>query len=622
MTGVQTCALPISGIKLPDLKLALPDIDLDWGSLTLPELLLSLPRLNISGLSIDIDYARLLPAWPNVSLPNLSNWFKSNPSAAGSTGGLSLNLDWAKLSLPELLISLPKLNLPGFDLGLLGFGGLPSFSSASLSKLPLIGSLVDDLPFKFNFNDDGFSIYGQLGIKYQDNFTLSGNFGLDKNNTAGTISFLGQDAIAKLQVGEYGIGAQGADVALVLESTGFALEAKGELYAQLADYVKLSADEASVQINTTGKSYTGKVVTVGDPADGGLSYTFGTLANGTRAVAVTNANLVISDFVRISGNLAASDSTANFSVRSSAGATSTITGAKVLAFGGSDLSAFAGNGASSQKLGLQIGDLDFGLAFITETLAAGSTATARSWTALKANAGRIDAAMLAASLGVSAAGSVPHTTLGVQLEGEERDPGHFAGHINVVNTSPGPVDRNLLPMVRLASAFSTDLSSLVLDRLDIALGGGQLSGTARLDPHRASLDLRAAGINLRTLYSTLRETSLAGPLTMELEGARQVARGELQQEGFSLAFDASKAGERLDLRSFRAQAQGGEASGSGTVWLRRTAEATISLALARLDPSRFGDYPTGTLNGTALVEARLGGGAERRIAGQIGRAHV
>ena len=191
-------------------------------------------------------------------------------------------------------------------------------------------------------------------------------------------------------------------------------------------------------------------------------------------------------------------------------------------------------------------------------------------TALKANAGRIDAAMLAASLGVSAAGSVPHTTLGVQLEGEERDPGHFAGHINVVNTSPGPVDRNLLPMVRLASAFSTDLSSLVLDRLDIALGGGQLSGTARLDPHRASLDLRAAGINLRTLYSTLRETSLAGPLTMELEGARQVARGELQQEGFSLAFDASKAGERLDLRSFRAQAQGGEASGSGTVWLRRT----------------------------------------------------
>ncbi|MFZ9463982.1 MAG: hypothetical protein ACO262_10270, partial [Vulcanococcus sp.] len=270
----------LSGIKLPDLKLALPDIDLDWGNLTLPALLLSLPRLNIAGLSIDVDYARLLPAWPNVSLPNLGQWFKSNPSAAGSTGGLSLNLDWGKLSLPELLISLPKLNLPGFDLGLLGFGGLPNFSSASLSSLPLVGSLVDDLPFKFNFNDDGFSIYGQLGIKYQDNFTLSGNFGLDKNNTAGTISFLGQDATAKLQVGEYGIGAQGAAVALVLESTGFALEAKGELFAQLADFVQLSADEAKVQLNTTGKDYTGKVVTVGDPADGGLTYPFGALTNG------------------------------------------------------------------------------------------------------------------------------------------------------------------------------------------------------------------------------------------------------------------------------------------------------------------------------------------------------
>ncbi|NCW86417.1 MAG: hypothetical protein EBV69_10135, partial [Oxalobacteraceae bacterium] len=131
------------------------------------------------------------------------------------------------------------------------------------------------------------------------------------------------------------------------------------------------------------------MVTVGDPADGGLTYTFGALTNGMRGVSLTNANLAISDFVRISGNLTATDSTSNFSVRSSAGATSTISGAKVLAFGGSDLSAFAGNGASAQKLGLQIGDLDFGLAFITETLAAGSTATARSWTALKANAGQI-----------------------------------------------------------------------------------------------------------------------------------------------------------------------------------------------------------------------------------------
>ncbi|MBU6280145.1 MAG: hypothetical protein KGN78_12970, partial [Actinomycetales bacterium] len=379
----------LSGIKLPDLKLALPDIDLDWANLTLPELLLSLPRLNIAGLSIDIDYARLLPAWPNVSLPNLGDWFKSNPTGAGATGGLSLNLDWSKLSLPELLISLPKLNLPGFDLGLLGFGGLPSFNSASLSKLPLIGSLIDDLPFKFNFNDDGFSIYGQLGIQYQDNFTLSGTFGLDKNTPAGTISFLAQDATAKLQVGEYGLGAQGADVALVLEASGFALEAKGELYAQFADFVKLSADTAAVRINTTGKDYTGTVVTVGDPADGGLTHTFGTLTNGTRGVALTNASLSISDFVRISGNVDATDTTSNVTARATNGTTSALTGAKVLTFGGSNLSAFAGNGATSQKLGLEIGDLDFALAFITETLSAGSTATARSWAALKANAGNI-----------------------------------------------------------------------------------------------------------------------------------------------------------------------------------------------------------------------------------------
>jgi len=54
----------LSGIKLPDLKLALPDIDLDWANLTLPELLLSLPRLNISR---TVDRHRLRAALAGVA---------------------------------------------------------------------------------------------------------------------------------------------------------------------------------------------------------------------------------------------------------------------------------------------------------------------------------------------------------------------------------------------------------------------------------------------------------------------------------------------------------------------------------------------------------------------------
>ncbi|NDB19120.1 MAG: hypothetical protein EB027_07680, partial [Actinobacteria bacterium] len=327
--------------------------------------------------------------------------------------------------------------------------------SASLSKLPLIGSLVDDLPFKFNFNEDGFSIYGQLGIRYQDNFTLSGNFGLDRNTASGTISFLAQDATARLMVGDYGLGAQGASVALVLEPVGFALEARGELFTQLSDFVKLSADEVAVQLNTTGKVYTGTAVTIGT-----MSHTFGSLGIGARGVSITGAQLAIGDFVRVSGNLAASDQATDFTLRANNGTSTTLTGAKVLRIGGSNLSAFAGNGAGSARMGLQISDLDFGLALVTESLPSGSTATARSWVALKGSVG-----------GISVVGvdqltlSAQTLTLEINRAAADGSLLDFAAAPLVINTGGGDVNLNFAAsegaLLRVAGNLTLSVAGFV-----------------------------------------------------------------------------------------------------------------------------------------------------------------
>jgi hypothetical protein len=62
----------------------------------------------------------------------------------------------------------------------------------------------------------------------------------------------------------------------------------------------------------------------------------------------------------------------------------------LLTIGGSGIDAFAGiNGGTDNAIGLNLTEVDFGLALMTEVLAEGSTATARSFSTLKANAGSV-----------------------------------------------------------------------------------------------------------------------------------------------------------------------------------------------------------------------------------------
>jgi translocation and assembly module TamB len=207
---------------------------------------------------------------------------------------------------------------------------------------------------------------------------------------------------------------------------------------------------------------------------------------------------------------------------------------------------------------------------------------------------------------------LPQTALQLAFSGKGTRSA-FAGKLVATNPSPGPIDRERLPFARIEAAFSTDMKILSLQSFTTTIhpaGSVQGKGSASLEGAR--LDLRIADLDLRALYSTLRETRLSGPLELDLGRERQHVKGSLTQEDMSLTADAERSGDEVVVRALRARAGESEATGSGRVTLGEPLRFAVDLKLARFDPARFGDYPAGSINGALQANGDLGGRGSAR----------
>jgi translocation and assembly module TamB len=205
----------------------------------------------------------------------------------------------------------------------------------------------------------------------------------------------------------------------------------------------------------------------------------------------------------------------------------------------------------------------------------------------------------------------PSTALQVELRARAGGDAVLAGEVSAVNARPGTLDAGRLPLARVDARFTTDLETVRLGGLVARAGSGTLSGSGELTLREARLALRAAGIDLRELHSALQRTRLGGPLEIAASAARLSARGTLSQGDVTLAADVVKRGALVDVRSLRARAGGGEASGTLRLALGGPIGVTGELAFSRFDPSRFGDYPGGSISGSIVLRGRLA--APRRI---------
>lgn len=164
-----------------------------------------------------------------------------------------------------------------------------------------------------------------------------------------------------------------------------------------------------------------------------------------------------------------------------------------------------------------------------------------------------------------------------------------AGPITVTNASPGPFDRQLLPLVSLHARARLDASAQTLTDLKLSLlGNGTLagSGTVRAG-NQGQLVLQAQGLDLHALHSAMKPSKLAGPITLQLDGDNQQVSLKLADEQLNVSAQADLTPLEIALRSARLQSGPARLDLSGTMGRGADAPYAVQGKLTDFNPARF-----------------------------------
>ena len=175
---------------------------------------------------------------------------------------------------------------------------------------------------------------------------------------------------------------------------------------------------------------------------------------------------------------------------------------RLLSIGASGVSAFAGlNGASGDRIGLTLENVEFGVAMVTETLAAGSKASPRHWTSLQANAGS------ASFVGVEGVTVVVDTlTVAVNRAAADTTVVDYAGTgATVLSIATGPAKALALSMEGDRGPLLQASGNLTLD----LFGFVQLHGGFAIDKGQGS-------VTLADLESTRDIDESAAPVAVDM----------------------------------------------------------------------------------------------------------
>jgi autotransporter translocation and assembly factor TamB len=187
--------------------------------------------------------------------------------------------------------------------------------------------------------------------------------------------------------------------------------------------------------------------------------------------------------------------------------------------------------------------------------------------------------------------SLPQAVLSAEIALTRQD-GRLQGPLVVRNATPGPIDRGRIPLAALQAELGTNLSTVGFSALRADLGAaGSVTGSGTVQGEEALLELAIKGLDLRGVYSTLRQTQLAGKVEMRLTPAEQSVQAELAQDDIRLALQAERNGDDVRIPSFRAQARGGVAEGQAQINLAGQRPFSLQAELKRFDPSAWGDFP-------------------------------
>ncbi len=201
---------------------------------------------------------------------------------------------------------------------------------------------------------------------------------------------------------------------------------------------------------------------------------------------------------------------------------------------------------------------------------------------------------------------LPHAQLVVDVSGAGTSEGLPAGQLSIANERPGLFAAGRIPLVSMRAAYRLGERRVDLTQLHASLGGGgSISGTASLQGKGGSADLNVSALDLRRLHASLRQTSMSGSVRAEFSGAEQRVRAKVSEKGIGFVLDATKRGDKVSIADLQAIAGAGELRGKGEVTLVGPQRFSAQASLARVDASKFGDYPKSLLNGEMKLEGAL-----------------
>lgn len=227
---------------------------------------------------------------------------------------------------------------------------------------------------------------------------------------------------------------------------------------------------------------------------------------------------------------------------------------------------------------------------------------------LRLDAGEIDPARIRAGLPRAAVSLHAELEPVAGAHGDSAPDGlELAGRVELLNRSPGPLDRGALPLARARSSLRwagtrVDLEDLVLE----IPGSGLAAGRAGWDGRNGGAELAIRGLDLARIHAKVKPTRLSGKVRAEFGETGQAMTADLADARFELAFEARRTDDRLRVRRARLSAGGAELSVEGTLGLSEPNTFELAGRLKRFDPSAFVQVPAARLNAVLAAGGRLG----------------
>jgi len=220
----------------------------------------------------------------------------------------------------------------------------------------------------------------------------------------------------------------------------------------------------------------------------------------------------------------------------------------------------------------------------------------------------VDATVAATGLDLARFGAGwPATRIDATAQVEPTRDG-YAGRLEASNALAGPLDASRLPLAHAAARATLTGDTLALADLSASLGrGGTATGRGSVDLNSGASrwQLAVRGLDLAVLHRSLVPTSLAGTIDADVRGAVQTLRGDVRQQDLRLAFDARYDGREIVATRLVAEAHGGEAAGSARIALDAAKPFAVEARARRFDPSRFGAFPAGAIDGDVAARGTL-----------------